>query len=606
MVPRAVLLLEVMGGPASKVKDLFQSAKRAGKAGVELTQNVMEDIKPYIIDAAVFAGKGSIATCTIFEQLIPDLATKPYYILRDITTRSTPEYSLNLCSDALIPYWVEKFKLGSPSPGSANDCNGAQFILEDNIYSVIPEHLEAALSPPAEEAEQGQQEEDRLLLEGDDSEQGASCSSSCSHRDYAGITQAQVSLMLHQRQAVAQSSQGYALTDPEIAAEERTCESQQRKREYTSQVIQLDADSDEEEAIEAGPQLKKMKESVEKDDLESETHWSPEWTAFLDNKEYGNLMYYLDRTWFFPRTETRLKSWAGLDMNTETPMESKLYCRICREYWDPTKWRQQQKPKFVDGITFEEIKGKGRNHFKKLLRAHLQGARGSGASARQLEARGALAQAKDPIHQQILSHATLTKASQSVTTEQELDKHLAEQKTAGKYLATSRVFHIVNFMLRSNIALFKMPEMITFQETVSGVSFGKHHRDRVSAMRMAHSISTFMHRNLLKYLAITYDGPLAIIVDGTTDRTMHHQFCIIVRAMEDGRPMDYFYSAVDLGSDQTAEGHMTAIDELFQQDSKAFEGKYNIKQAMKDRLIGFGSDGASTMVGKNNGLIMKL
>ncbi len=81
---------------------------------MELTESVMEDIKPHIVDAVVFAGKGPFETCGIFEQLLPDLARKEHYILRDISIPSAPEFSLNLCSDALIPYWVEKFKLGIP------------------------------------------------------------------------------------------------------------------------------------------------------------------------------------------------------------------------------------------------------------------------------------------------------------------------------------------------------------------------------------------------------------------------------------------------------------------------------------------------------------
>ena len=79
-----------------------------------------------------------------------------------------------------------------------------------------------------------------------------------------------------------------------------------------------------------------------------------------------------------------------------------------------------------------------------------------------------------------------------------------------------------------------------------------YHRDRMSASRMALSISDSMHIDFLKYLTITYKGPLSLIVDGTTDLTQMHQFALIIRAVKDGIPRDYFYHLIELKSEQDA------------------------------------------------------
>lgn len=71
-------------------------------------------------------------------------------------------------------------------------------------------------------------------------------------------------------------------------------------------------------------------------------------------------------------------------------------------------------------------------------------------------------------------------------------------------------------------------------------------------MRMAHSISECMHRDLLQYFTRIYKGPIGIIVDGITDRVQKHQFTVILRAIENGYPVDYFYAVIELSSDQTA------------------------------------------------------
>lgn len=43
---------------------------------------------------------------------------------------------MNRCSVETNGYIPDKFKLGSPTPGEENDCNGAHFILEDHLLEI--------------------------------------------------------------------------------------------------------------------------------------------------------------------------------------------------------------------------------------------------------------------------------------------------------------------------------------------------------------------------------------------------------------------------------------------------------------------------------------
>lgn len=60
------------------------------------------------------------------------------------TLRETPsnlqrqDISLKRCTTKTTGFVPETFKIGTPTPGSQNNCDGLHFILEENIEKVIP------------------------------------------------------------------------------------------------------------------------------------------------------------------------------------------------------------------------------------------------------------------------------------------------------------------------------------------------------------------------------------------------------------------------------------------------------------------------------------
>jgi len=163
------------------------------------------------------------------------------------------------------------------------------------------------------------------------------------------------------------------------------------------------------------------------------------------------------------------------------------------------------------------------------------------------------------------------------------------------YLSTTaKVLRTVFVEMKLNIAYERHKDLLKLQ-TLNGLSMGHHHFERTSASRMADFLSQTMHNTLLKHLKDdNKNNALSIMVDESTDRSLHHYLVLLIVALENERPVTYFYRNILLRDDESAEGLMNAILECWDADG--------ITDLMKKNLVGFASDGASVMTGRNNGL----
>ena len=109
---------------------------------------------------------------------------------------------------------------------------------------------------------------------------------------------------------------------------------------------------------------------------------------------------------------------------------------------------------------------------------------------------------------------------------------------------------------------------------------------------MARFMSQSIHTNLIKYLQ-TYDGPISVMLDGSTDRSQNHYLTVYLQALEQERTaVVHFYKLFSIGTIGTAEELLKALIEEFEKDI--------MLEYLKNNLIGYGSDGASVMIEKGS------
>lgn len=103
------------------------------KPFLNIDSDLQHLIKTNLVDLVVYARKAPFEDCELFTNLHEDYANK-LYILREFDN-SKKDRTLNRCSFSGKAFTPEKFKLGSPTPGTENDCKGTHFFIEQ----ILPE-----------------------------------------------------------------------------------------------------------------------------------------------------------------------------------------------------------------------------------------------------------------------------------------------------------------------------------------------------------------------------------------------------------------------------------------------------------------------------------
>ena len=170
------------------------------------------------------------------------------------------------------------------------------------------------------------------------------------------------------------------------------------------------------------------------------------------------------------------------------------------------------------------------------------------------------------------------------------------EQTNDVFRVTALMFRLVFAEVTLNIPLASHPKLVDLMQQ-NGADMGYHHYDRRSTQRIVDFISNSMHRELLKTL--NENSPdVSIILDGSTDPRQNHYLIVFLQAVEEYKPVVYFYRLIPLSMDETAEGLLKTLQESFEED--------RLTKFMKEHLIGYAADGAAVMMGKHNGLAKKL
>ena len=160
---------------------------------------------------------------------------------------------------------------------------------------------------------------------------------------------------------------------------------------------------------------------------------------------------------------------------------------------------------------------------------------------------------------------------------------------------------------------FKLPPKVVQLMKLNSAEMGNHHTDINAAKRMLQSISKHMHMLLLTHLTAEESGLISFILD-TTDLRGNDYLITYIRALEEDKdqengqlllvwPVVYFYKLLKLAQSEDANAMLSKIVEQIKNDSNDVK---QFEKSFKKKLVGFGSDGASVMQGKNNGLAKKL
>lgn len=90
--------------------------------------------------------------CEVYEQIYPSFVNRKY-TLRELPTQnaeySAKDITLNRCAFETTGFIPEKFKLGTKTPNSENDCSGVHIIIEDHIDELMAA-VNTHLTQPAE------------------------------------------------------------------------------------------------------------------------------------------------------------------------------------------------------------------------------------------------------------------------------------------------------------------------------------------------------------------------------------------------------------------------------------------------------------------------
>lgn len=100
---------------------------------LKIDEKITDLLTKYLVDLVVYTGRTCCDKCDFIEKIHSDYSGRKY-VLRDLMMNlKNNDVSLNRCAIESTAFLPEMFKLGDPTPGAENDCNGPRFILEELI-----------------------------------------------------------------------------------------------------------------------------------------------------------------------------------------------------------------------------------------------------------------------------------------------------------------------------------------------------------------------------------------------------------------------------------------------------------------------------------------
>ena len=196
-------------------------------------------------------------------------------------------------------------------------------------------------------------------------------------------------------------------------------------------------------------------------------------------------------------------------------------------------------------------------------------------------------------HNSATHSAVVSELIKKKSSELDIDYFAARSNLDKKYniySATSKMFLTVYAEIRSNLPFINHHYLVELQKA-NGLDLGHYFANRDGATRITESISLQMHYKLLENLK-SHARPISIIID--LSEAGFHYLCIMLQTIENKRTVIYFYKIIKLDEDETGEGIYNAIIEQFKED--------DLFDYIKQNLVGFASDGASSMISPKKAL----
>ncbi len=169
-----------------------------------------------------------------------------------------------------------------------------------------------------------------------------------------------------------------------------------------------------------------------------------------------------------------------------------------------------------------------------------------------------------------------------------------EEMQQADYVATCNIFRTAYYIAQNNRPFTDHSDLIDLQN-LNGVKVGRVLHSNVVCADIIEHVSVEMKRKLLKYVC-EKKPPIAVLVDESTSLSKKSCLVIYIRCCIDvqAQPVTFFLDLVEL-VDATSDGIATALLQCL--DSHGLT-----EQILAECFISFASDGASVMLGKNNGV----
>lgn len=170
-----------------------------------------------------------------------------------------------------------------------------------------------------------------------------------------------------------------------------------------------------------------------------------------------------------------------------------------------------------------------------------------------------------------------------------------EAKNEGALRVTAMMVRTVFLEVKRNIPFDSHNSIIRLEE-VHGINMGYHHREKSGVTTIMESISSNMHKLLLKHM-LSKNLPFSIIVDGASDISDFHYLCIYFQILDQNVPVIVFYKLVELSVDVIGAGIYRNVRDAIQSE------EVDLYSYFRHNLVGYASDGEATMSGQYSGLI---
>ena len=479
--------------------------------------------------------------CRIFEDVYPLFILDrddTSFLLRDVNI-GNQDYSVNRCTPLIAKaFYSAAFRMGAPTPGQENDCKGPALIVDNgNLEEVVP-----AFPNP----EQAQPMFDNI--DNEDTSMEDSCSPPKNPRkQMEQFSPALMEDLLAKGDADSRSSA--CSNAPQIPGEGAVASALDIAKSRKRKLMEVDALAD----------------------YESDAHFLPSWIQMM--KLHQNDILPVQTI----ENSKDIRMWLEYLPNLDDPSQSKLRCRFCHKRF--SEGGIGSDPRYKS--SFMEPEGtlksnRKRNH--EAIRTY----------------------SANLNHQAILRDLK-EMSKRSIQTSFLSAQEKANEKENQLYTVTANMMRTVFVETMLNYPISSHNSLVDLMK-INGASMGYHHYERTSANRMLRLISNVMHDNFISFLRTNYEGidnpSLAITLDGSTDRHQNHCLIVYLQAIEENRPVMFFYHLLAIGTDETAEGLLNVLKAAFEEDG--------ITNIIKKNLISYVSDGAAVMMGVHEGLGKKL